>query len=98
MVCSLSCLDIAGVMRLRCSKGVTINGTNVYGNFHIRSTDLLALPCVDQSQAYTFQLKVEENLNMVRRVSFQVALLYTVCCGRLLFALLVWLGVFVASV
>ncbi len=46
-----------GVMRLRCSKGVSINGTNVYGNFHIRSTDLLALPNLDSSQAYAFQAK-----------------------------------------
>lgn len=66
-----------GVMRLRCSKGVSVNGTNVFGNFHIRSTDLLALPNVDHTQAYTFQLKVEEQLVHIKRVSFQVALLYT---------------------
>ncbi len=46
-----------GVMRLRCSKGVSVNGTNVYGNFHIRSTDLLALPNVDATQAFAFQVE-----------------------------------------
>ncbi len=66
-----------GVMRLRCSKGVSINAGSIFGNFHIRSSDLLALPIIDSEKGFTFSLKVEENLTAIRKVSFQVALLYT---------------------
>ena len=66
-----------GVMRLRCSKGVSVNPGAIFGNFHIRSSDLLALPCIDSDKGFAFSLKVEENLAAIRRVSFQVALLYT---------------------
>ena len=65
------------VMRLRCSKGVSVNPTAIFGNFHIRSSDLLALPVIDSDKGFAFSLKVEENLTTIRRVSFQVALLYT---------------------
>ncbi len=66
-----------GVIRLRCSKGVSINPNSIFGNFHIRSTDLLSLPMLDSEKAFTFALKEEENLTAIRKVSFQVALLYT---------------------
>lgn len=66
-----------GVMRLRCSRGVAINPGAIFGNFHVRSSDLMALPCVDSEKGFTFLLKVEESLTAIRRVSFQVALLYT---------------------
>lgn len=45
------------VMRIRCSKGVTIS--NFYGNFFIRGTDLLALPNVTPATAFNVELAHE---------------------------------------
>jgi protein transport protein SEC24 len=63
------------VMRVRCSKGVNVAGH--YGNFFIRSTDLLALPNCDSDKAFGVTFQVTETLMQGRSVSVQAALLYT---------------------
>jgi len=63
------------VIRVRCSKGVNIGG--YYGNFFIRSNDLLALPNCDSDKAYACTFNVVENMTNVRYIAVQAALLYT---------------------
>lgn len=63
------------VMRVRCSKGVTVAAH--YGNFFIRSTDLLALPNVDSDKAFGVTFNVSDNLAATPFVCVQAALLYT---------------------
>ncbi len=47
---------------------MSINPGSIFGNFHIRSSDLLALPVLDSEKGFTFSLKVEENLTAIRKV------------------------------
>jgi protein transport protein SEC24 len=69
------------VVRVRASKGVTIG--DFQGNFHLRGTDLLALPGIDCDKAFSFQLTSDDstvfNTNMV---TIQAALLYTTSSGE----------------
>ncbi|KAH3762193.1 transport protein Sec24 [Pelomyxa schiedti] len=70
---------LEAVMRLRCSRGLTVSG--YFGNFFIRSNDLLALPAIDDCKAIAFQLSVSEPVNM--QFSYlQYALLYTTTNGE----------------
>eukprot|EP01087_Luapelamoeba_hula_P003660 TRINITY_DN1347_c0_g1_i2.p1 TRINITY_DN1347_c0_g1~~TRINITY_DN1347_c0_g1_i2.p1 ORF type:complete len:1021 (+),score=158.62 TRINITY_DN1347_c0_g1_i2:100-3162(+) len=69
-----------GVMRVRASKGLKV--TAHYGNFSVRSADLLALPAVDSDKAFGVQLAVTENLTAVKYISIQNALLYTTSSGE----------------
>jgi protein transport protein SEC24 len=85
------------VMRIRCSKGVTIS--NFYGNFFIRGTDLLALPNVTPGTAFNVELALEteeaagasqggagggggSGLPPGSTISIQAALLYTATNGE----------------
>jgi len=68
------------VMRIRASKGVTIN--NFYGNFFIRGADLLALPNVTPETAFNVELSHEEALQPGSIVAVQAALLYTTSSGE----------------
>jgi protein transport protein SEC24 len=52
-----------------------------YGNFFVRSTDLLALPNVNPDAALGVQIKHEEPLT-TSHVCFQAALLYTSTKGK----------------
>ncbi|KAH3743632.1 protein transport protein Sec24A [Pelomyxa schiedti] len=70
---------LEAVIRLRCSAGLTIEGH--FGNFFIRSSDLLALPSVDASQSVAVQLNVNENINSLY-CYLQNALLYTSMDGQ----------------
>jgi len=67
------------VMRLRVSTGVKVNA--YYGNFFIRSTDLLALPNVDSDKAFAMEFGLSDSLVNVKHISIQAALLYTTAGG-----------------
>jgi protein transport protein SEC24 len=68
------------VMRIRCTKGMRI--TNVYGNFFVRGTDLLALPNCNTESVFAFDLAHEEQAVTVSHVTIQAALLYTSSDGE----------------
>ena len=63
------------VMRIRCGKGVRIG--SFHGNFFIRSSDLLAIPAVDEDKTYAVQLMHDETMVTSSTCFFQCALLYT---------------------
>jgi len=68
------------VMRVRCGKGLRIS--TFHGHFFIRSTDLLALPCVDKDMTHAVQITHEETLVTTNVTYVQCALLYTSSCGE----------------
>lgn len=67
-------LGLEAVLRIRCSKGVSLH--SFYGNFFVRSTDLLSLPNVSPDSALGVQIKLDETITS-SHVCFQAALLYT---------------------
>jgi protein transport protein SEC24 len=71
---------LEAVMRIRCSKGLSV--TTYHGNLFVRSTDLLALPSVDADKAFAVQLKVDSSAASQRSLALQAALLYTTTSGR----------------
>lgn len=71
---------LEAVMRIRCTKGIRI--TNVYGNFYIRGTDLLALPNCNTESVFGFDLAHDEQSVTAKYVTIQAALLYTTCQGE----------------
>ncbi|XP_066931581.1 protein transport protein Sec24A-like isoform X1 [Clytia hemisphaerica] len=68
-------IGLEAVMRLRCTKGMSIN--TFHGNFFVRSTDLLSLPNVNPDHSFGMQIDIEDNLTETSMVAFQAALLYT---------------------
>lgn len=66
-------IGFEAVLRIRCSRGVSLSA--FYGNFFVRSTDLLALANVNPDSAIAVQVNMEEKLSTT--VCFQAALLYT---------------------
>uniref|UniRef100_A0A7E4VFY4 Protein transport protein Sec24C n=1 Tax=Panagrellus redivivus TaxID=6233 RepID=A0A7E4VFY4_PANRE len=68
-------IGFEAVLRIRCSRGLSLH--SFYGNFFVRSTDLLALPTVSPDAALGAQIQVDENLSGQQTVCFQAALLYT---------------------
>ena len=68
------------VIRIRATKGVQV--TDFHGNFHLRGSDLLALPGVDSDKAFTFELRNDEQVQQDRAVCVQTALLYTTSSGE----------------
>uniref|UniRef100_A0AC35FA64 Uncharacterized protein n=1 Tax=Panagrolaimus sp. PS1159 TaxID=55785 RepID=A0AC35FA64_9BILA len=68
-------IGFEAVLRIRCSRGVSLH--SFYGNFFVRSTDLLALPTVNPDSAIGVQIQVDESLSGQQAVCFQAALLYT---------------------
>jgi len=68
------------VMRVRMSKGLKAQAH--FGNFFIRSTDLLALPNIDSDKAFGVQLALAESTVTTKYASFQCALLYTTSSGE----------------
>ncbi|KAL6098292.1 sec24a [Pungitius sinensis] len=73
-------IGFEAVMRIRCSKGMSIH--TFHGNFFVRSTDLLSLPNVNPDAGFAVQMSIEENLDDMQNVSFQAALLYTSSKGE----------------
>uniref|UniRef100_A0A183C0I0 Sec23/sec24 transport family protein n=1 Tax=Globodera pallida TaxID=36090 RepID=A0A183C0I0_GLOPA len=67
-------LGLEAVLRIRCSRGLSLH--TFYGNFFVRSTDLLALPNVSPDSAMGVQIKHDEVISN-SHVCFQAALLYT---------------------
>ncbi len=53
-----------------------------HGNFFVRSTDLLSLPCVNPDLSYTINISIDDDLQELGSVCFQAALLYTSSKGK----------------
>ncbi len=68
-----------------------------HGNFFVRSTDLLSLPCVNPDLGYTINISIDDNLKEFASVCFQAALLYTSSRGRFM-CLVTLYPLFVCSV
>uniref|UniRef100_A0A8C1VCX1 SEC24 homolog A, COPII coat complex component n=1 Tax=Cyprinus carpio TaxID=7962 RepID=A0A8C1VCX1_CYPCA len=73
-------IGFEAVMRIRCTKGLSIH--TFHGNFFVRSTDLLSLANVNPDAGFAVQMNIEENLLDLQTVSFQAALLYTSSKGE----------------
>uniref|UniRef100_A0A673LEY0 Protein transport protein Sec24A-like n=1 Tax=Sinocyclocheilus rhinocerous TaxID=307959 RepID=A0A673LEY0_9TELE len=73
-------IGFEAVMRIRCTKGLSIH--TFHGNFFVRSTDLLSLANVNPDAGFAVQMSIEENLLDLQTVSFQAALLYTSSKGE----------------
>ena len=67
------------VIRIRASQGLTVN--SYYGNFFLRSSDLLSLPNVNLDHSYTAQIILDDTL-MAPLACFQTAVLHTTCHGE----------------
>ena len=61
----------------RDSAAIATNVTNFYGNFYIRSTDLLALANCNTESVFGFDLAHDEQNVIASHVTIQAALLYT---------------------
>ncbi|KAF9346231.1 COPII subunit [Mortierella sp. AD094] len=72
-------IALEAVMRVRASKGLRMSA--FYGNFFVRSTDLLSLPNVPRDQSYSIEVSYEDNLT-IPIVCFQTALLHTSSSGE----------------
>lgn len=72
-------IALEAVMRVRASKGLRMSA--FYGNFFVRSTDLLSLPNVPRDQSYSIEVSFEDNLS-IPTVCFQTALLHTSSSGK----------------
>mmetsp|Transcript_10452 Transcript_10452/g.19075 ORF Transcript_10452/g.19075 Transcript_10452/m.19075 type:complete len:883 (-) Transcript_10452:235-2883(-) len=69
------------VIRVRVGKGAKL--LDFFGNFRLRSTDLLTVPCVDSDKAFGLSLGVSgENGVTSQSLSVQAALLYTTSFGE----------------
>ncbi|CAB3409479.1 unnamed protein product [Caenorhabditis bovis] len=66
-------IGFEAVLRIRTTRGLALTG--FYGNFFVRSPDLLALANVNPDSALAVQVTIEEKLSQY--VCFQSALLYT---------------------
>ncbi|RXN15960.1 transport Sec24A-like protein [Labeo rohita] len=73
-------IGFEAVMRIRCTKGLSIH--TFHGNFFVRSTDLLSLANVNPDAGFAVQMSIDENLLDLQVVSFQAALLYTSSKGE----------------
>uniref|UniRef100_A0A5K3FLL6 Protein transport protein Sec24C n=1 Tax=Mesocestoides corti TaxID=53468 RepID=A0A5K3FLL6_MESCO len=72
-------IGFEAVLRLRCTRGLAVQ--NFYGNFFMRSVDLLNLPIVNPDAGYAIQLEINEKLDSFQTVVLQAALLYTTSFG-----------------
>lgn len=72
-------IGLEAVIRIRSSRNLRMSA--FYGNFFIRSSDLLALPNVPRDQDYVVEVTMEDGLN-VPTICFQTALLHTSCTGE----------------
>uniref|UniRef100_A0A8C8RQG4 SEC24 homolog B, COPII coat complex component n=1 Tax=Pelusios castaneus TaxID=367368 RepID=A0A8C8RQG4_9SAUR len=73
-------IGFEAVMRIRCTKGLSIH--TFHGNFFVRSTDLLSLANVNPDAGFAVQMSIEESLTDMSLVCFQTALLYTSSKGE----------------
>ena len=56
--------------------------SSFYGNFFVRSTDLLAMPAVPQDQSYAIEIQIEDTITQPF-VVLQTAILHSTCTGML---------------
>ncbi|XP_052005623.1 protein transport protein Sec24B-like isoform X1 [Xyrauchen texanus] len=73
-------IGFEAVMRIRCTKGLSIH--TFHGNFFVRSTDLLSLANVNPDTGFAVQMSIEESLADTSLACFQAALLYTSSKGK----------------
>ncbi|XP_028816465.1 protein transport protein Sec24B isoform X2 [Denticeps clupeoides] len=73
-------IGFEAVMRIRCTKGLSIH--TFHGNFFVRSTDLLSLANVNPDSGFAVQMSIDESLADTSLACFQAALLYTSCKGK----------------
>nr|XP_014346040.1 PREDICTED: protein transport protein Sec24B [Latimeria chalumnae] len=73
-------IGFEAVMRIRCTKGLSIH--TFHGNFFVRSTDLLSLANVNPDSGFAVQMSIEESLTDTSLACFQAALLYTSSKGE----------------
>ncbi|XP_062874515.1 protein transport protein Sec24B isoform X2 [Trichomycterus rosablanca] len=73
-------IGFEAVMRIRCTKGMSIH--TFHGNFFVRSTDLLSLANINPDSGFAVQVSVEESLADTTLACFQAALLYTSSKGK----------------
>ncbi|XP_030620740.1 protein transport protein Sec24B [Chanos chanos] len=73
-------IGFEAVMRIRCTKGLSIH--TFHGNFFVRSTDLLSLANVNPDSGFAVQVSIEESLADTSLACFQAALLYTSSKGK----------------
>ncbi|KAI4798131.1 hypothetical protein KUCAC02_022260 [Chaenocephalus aceratus] len=73
-------IGFEAVMRIRCTKGLSIH--TFHGNFFVRSTDLLSLANVNPDSAFAVQMSIDDSLADSSLACFQAALLYTSCKGK----------------
>ncbi|XP_067153704.1 protein transport protein Sec24B isoform X2 [Apteryx mantelli] len=73
-------IGFEAVMRIRCTKGLSIH--TFHGNFFVRSTDLLSLANINPDAGFAVQMSIEESLTDTSLVCFQTALLYTSSKGE----------------
>ncbi|KAJ0002719.1 hypothetical protein NQD34_007868 [Periophthalmus magnuspinnatus] len=73
-------IGFEAVMRIRCTKGLSIH--TFHGNFFVRSTDLLSLANVNPDSALAVQMSIEDSLADSSLACFQAALLYTSSKGK----------------
>ncbi|KAJ2598075.1 COPII subunit [Coemansia sp. RSA 1721] len=72
-------VGLEAVLRIRASKGLRMN--SYYGNFFLRSLDLLALPNVTPNHSYAVDVEIDESITSPV-VYFQTALLHTNSVGE----------------
>ncbi|XP_051900525.1 protein transport protein Sec24B-like isoform X2 [Pristis pectinata] len=73
-------IGFEAVMRIRCTKGLSIH--TFHGNFFVRSTDLLSLANINPDSGFAVQMSIDESLADSSIVCFQAALLYTSSKGE----------------
>ncbi|XP_036372894.1 protein transport protein Sec24B-like [Megalops cyprinoides] len=73
-------IGFEAVMRIRCTKGLSIH--TFHGNFFVRSTDLLSLANINPDSGFAVQMSIEESLADTSLACFQAALLYTSSKGK----------------
>ncbi|XP_078263390.1 protein transport protein Sec24B-like isoform X2 [Rhinoraja longicauda] len=73
-------IGFEAVMRIRCTKGLSIH--TFHGNFFVRSTDLLSLANINPDSGFAVQMCIEDSLADSSVVCFQAALLYTSSKGE----------------
>ncbi|KAK4337049.1 hypothetical protein RND71_044125 [Anisodus tanguticus] len=73
-------IGFEAVLRIRKTKGFGIQ--SFFGNFFVRSVDLLALPNCNPDSGYAVQLSIDEELKDFSHVCFQAAVLYTSTDGE----------------
>ena len=73
-------IGFEAVMRIRCTQGIGLHA--FFGNFFVRSSDLLSLPNVSPDMGYAVSLSIDETLKDIQMVCVQTALLYTSARGE----------------